>query len=88
MTTDPRSYDRIRPQIRAALDRWAEKGGSTGSFIQAVLSNNLVDAVGRADDENLVALPAIVAYVYNELPSGSWGSPSKVKSWHDDHYVG
>lgn len=53
----------------------------TGDFLKAVLSNNLIDAIGRADDCNLQDIHEICSYVYNEMPSASWGSPEKVKSW-------
>ena len=82
---DPRCYDLIQPHIRIAIDAWAETGCPVGHFLTAVLSNNLIDAVGQADEMNLRALPAIVAYIYNEIPSGCWGSPEKVKEWRDSH---
>jgi hypothetical protein len=88
VTTGSRSYAHIRPQIREALDQWAEQGRPVGHFLTAVLSNDLFRAIGYADDENLSAISAIVAYVYNELPSGCWGSPRKVESWKEDHPPG
>lgn len=75
------SYRRIRPDIIEAIDRWAAVGCPTGSFVQAVLENNLSNAVGFADKDNLETLPAIVNYVYNEIPGDSWGSPEKVAAW-------
>ena len=32
-------YDRIRPDIRAAIDRYAKDGVPVGDFLQAVLAN-------------------------------------------------
>ena len=40
-----------------------------GSFLQAVFKNDLADAVGHADRENLCNLPAYINYLYNEAPS-------------------
>jgi hypothetical protein len=34
--------------------------------------------VGRADSENLAALPDIVRYVYNQMPADSWGSKDQI----------
>lgn len=45
-----------------------------GGFVTALLANDLINAVGRADRENLQALPAICTYIYNELPYTCWGS--------------
>jgi hypothetical protein len=52
-----------------------------GDFLEAVLCNNLKEAVGRADDTNLPALPSLVGWLYNFAPSSAWGSPEKVTSW-------
>lgn len=67
--------------IKESLERYVEHKIPTGGFLEAVLSNNLVEAVGRADSENIQRLPEIVRYVYNKLPSSCWGSPEKVKEW-------
>lgn len=46
-----------------------------GSFLESVLSNQLTQAFQCADDENLEALPHIVAWVYDTMPSTMCGSP-------------
>jgi len=73
--------ERIPPQIKVALDRWANMEGGVGDFLTAVLENNLMEAVGRADHINKQLLPEICMYVYNEMPSTCHGSPEKVKLW-------
>jgi hypothetical protein len=79
---DVTNPDLIRPNIRKALDAWGDGSHPyVGDFLRAVLENNLTEAFGRADDGNARTLHAIVAYVYNELPSPSHGSPEKVKAW-------
>ena len=65
----------------AGLKRYADQHVPTGDFLQAVLSNDLRGAFGRADDENLAALQAIVQYCHNELPSTCWGSPERYQAW-------
>ena len=65
-------------QIRGYIDH----GESVGHFLTAVLENNLKEAVGRADDENLHNLPAYVGYLYNEADSRCFGSPEKVRQWY------
>lgn len=76
-------YATIPPRVREALDQHAQEHRPTGDFTTAVLENNLMEAVGRADNNSLAALPSIVAYVYNELPGGCHGSPAKVKAWRE-----
>ena len=71
----------IPGHIKASIDRYVKDRVPTGSFLHAVLTNNLFRAVARADNENLSHLPEIVTFVYNEIPSACWGSPEKVKEW-------
>lgn len=55
-----------------------------GSFLCAVLSNNLEDACNRADLENRHALFAHVVFLANHAPRGCWGSPAAVDAWVDN----
>jgi len=66
-----------------ALERYVKNRMPTGSFLRAVLENNLVEAVGRADSDNIRLLPEIVQYCYNNLPHNCWGSPEIVKRFLD-----
>jgi hypothetical protein len=76
------NYDDIAPAIRKALDRWgAGQSHPTGDFLRAVLSNELMEAVGRADETNLATLASICSYVYCELPGRCHGSPEKYTAW-------
>lgn len=52
-----------------------------GGFLQAVLENNLVEAFGRADECNANALKDYARFIYNEIPTNSWGSATTVKTW-------
>lgn len=71
------------PHIRESIDAYVKDGRQTGSFLEAVLANDLKEAIGRADEDNLDALPHIVCYLYNEVPSIAWGSPKKVSAHFD-----
>ena len=71
----------IPARMGPALDRWVVNGQLPGEFLQAVLRNDLREAVGRADAENLAALPAYIGFLYNEAPGASWGSAEKVAAW-------
>lgn len=73
--------ERMMPGIR----RYVESGIVPGDFLCAVIQNDLSEAVGRADDENLKNLPAYVAYFYNEVPSNCWGSKERMQEWANAH---
>lgn len=75
------SYNSIPQRTLDSIHRYVEHGIEPGSFVTAVLENNLVEAVGRADLENSAALADIVRYVYNEIPGQAWGNPNKVRAW-------
>ena len=65
------------------IRRYVEDRIPPGGFLTAVLCNDLTEAVGRADSENTYALPAIVAYIYNETPADCHGSREIVAKWLD-----
>lgn len=69
--------DRMMPGI----ERYITHGIQPGSFLTALLSNDLHDAISRADDENMNNLPAYVAFLHNEAPRGCYGSPEDVTEW-------
>lgn len=53
----------------------------TGSFLRAVLENDLKMACAKADNVNRHRLFEIVNLMYNELEFECQGSPEKVKAW-------
>ena len=71
----------IPERMMSAIDLYVKHGIPPGDFLRAVICNDLSEAVGRADDENIELLPAYVAYFWNELPSTCWGSVEKMKAW-------
>ena len=75
------NYATIKQSTLDSLARYVEQHIPTGDFLRAVLENDLMEACGRADEENAIALFQICAYVYNQLPASCHGSPEKVKKW-------
>jgi len=76
----------ISQHTQAALDRYVQEKILPGGFLMAVLTNDLFGAVSRADSDNLAALPDICRYIYNELPSGCWGSRDIVYQYIEDRF--
>jgi len=73
-------YERIE-HLMPSLRRYIDNRIPTGGFLEAVLSNDLREAVGRADDENMWLIPIICTWLWNDAPSACWGSPAKVSQW-------
>ena len=71
----------VRDDIIESLQRYIDHGILPGSFLTAVLENNLSNAVANADPVNLANLRNIVGYVYNYLPSVAWGSRETVADY-------
>lgn len=71
----------VRPDIIEGIRQFADKGIPPGDFLWAVLSNDLKEAFGRADEGNIAAMFGIMSYCYNEIPSDCWGSIQKVNAW-------
>jgi len=74
-------YDAIPARLIEALERYEQDGILPGHFLQAVLRNDLIGAVCRADDNSYAALKQIVHYVHNEMPSKCWGNAARVNIW-------
>lgn len=68
----------------AQLDNLAKTGTMASPYLMAVLENNLYGAINIAmsqDGAEYDVLPVVIAYCYNELPAGCWGTPQKVSDW-------
>ena len=72
----------IREDIKEALDAYANHGHSLGHFLTAVVENDLMEAMARADSYNRATLFQICSYIWNELPSSCHGSPEEVQAWY------
>ena len=74
----------MKEETKESIDRYVSDRIPTGGFLEAVLCNNLKEAIGRADAENLRDIKEIVQYCYWEIPSTCWGSPKEVKAWLEE----
>lgn len=74
-------YCRIPRQVLASVYGYVNRREITGHFLTAVLSNNLFDAVGRADKESMESLRELVVFIHMEVPSCCHGSLENVAHW-------
>lgn len=74
-------YDKIPNVILLAINNHVLRGQRCGHFVTAVLSNDLTEAVNRADDECQKCLHTIILYLYNRCPGECWGSKKKMEDW-------
>lgn len=74
-------YSGLPEGLRDSMKRYIEQRTPTGGFLRAVLENNLMAAVARADIYNRAQLCGICQWVFNYCPQSAWGSPAKVRAW-------
>jgi len=75
------SETRIPQETKDSINLYVTKRIHPGNFLMAVFENNLISAVARGDNENLLALPAIVIYLTCHVPVMCYGNKNKVESW-------
>jgi hypothetical protein len=78
---DPTLAVQPPPLTLSGLRRYALDRTPVGSFLTAVLENDLTAAVCRADKAQLAALLPIVFYVHWCPPSAGHGSREAVRKW-------
>lgn len=82
-TPAPTPNNGVPAYTMGALRRYVDEGMEPGGFLTAVLSNDLFNAIGRADGTNAAALENIVRHIYCHEPFDCWGSKERVTAWLD-----
>ena len=77
---DP-EYTKIPQNIKDSLLRYLQFGCPPGSFLTAVLANDLRGALGNADKESLNALKPIWLFTVNAMPGLAVGTYDDVSRW-------
>lgn len=75
------NYELLPGHIREGVKRYIEKGIEPGSFLTAIICNDLKESFGRADETNRARMFDIVGFFYNEAPSRCWGSQETMNRW-------
>lgn len=81
LSENPSNWRLCPVDTAGAIERYVAHHIEPGSFLRAVLSNDMRAAFMRADDLNMIAMPSIVSYLYNRTPSNCQGSPERVEAW-------
>ena len=76
-----REYPNIPSLTIDALARYVDHGLRPGSFLSAVINNDLREAIIRADQWNRPVIHDIVHLLFNHAPSRSWGYAGAVEDW-------
>jgi hypothetical protein len=65
----------------ADLRDYIERGRPTNHFLTALLENDLMGCMGRADARNRAALADYCMWLKSYAPSPSYGGKEKVAAW-------
>jgi hypothetical protein len=76
-----KKYPELDGHIIQSLLLYKYAGIKPGGFLEAVLSNNLEEAFGRADFINVRRVDVIVKFIVNDMPYGCHGSAENFKYW-------
>ncbi len=73
----------VPKSLRGGLRRYVVDGIEPGSFLCAVIDNDLRGAMKRGDPDNVAALEAILDWLYNHAPSPCHGSKEARLAWQE-----
>ena len=71
----------MKMSTKWGLDNYAKYRITTGGFLHAVLSNDLMKAMEKADEANREDMFEICQYIHNNLPVTCYGSVKAVNEW-------
>lgn len=71
----------IPPHMREGLQLYLESGVRPGSFLSAVLCNNLMGAVACADETNINRLPGYIRFLHNYVDPRAFGNEANFRAW-------
>ena len=78
--------DRVRwyaipERMHGGITRYVERGTPMGHFLEAVFSNDLMEACSRGDLDNIQVLDEYAKLLVNQCPSDCYGSDKHVRDW-------
>ncbi len=76
---------RIPDNLHDGIMRYIAHGIQPGSFLTAVMANDLTESFARADMHSRATLFFIVEWLYQHCPITARGSNEAVRAWIDMH---
>ena len=78
----PKDLARVLDRYHGGLARYIMRGVPPGGFLRAIIKNDLMGAVARADDDvSLNDIRGLVHFLYFCCPAPCYGSPQKFEAW-------
>ncbi len=80
-----KEYSVIPVRMQEAMTRYVQDGITPGSFLCAVIDNDLRGAIFQADDTHTLLVPLFVNWFYSEAPANCCGSRAARLEWVKSH---
>jgi hypothetical protein len=78
---DREIINRIAEYMLESIEAYIQNGRPVGDCLRAIISNNLMESIGRADKQTRNSLYEICAIFYNYAPADCHGSMDKYINW-------
>lgn len=75
------ALDTIPKHLHGDILGYVEDHRLPGAFLRAVIENDLMLAVSKADEKSGAKLREIVVWFLYHAPSSCWGDPQLVQKW-------
>ena len=72
----------VPSHLIGGLVRYIVQGILPGETLQAVLANDLMDAMGRADEQTAAGMKAVCLFLFNHAPNGCFGGRDFILEWN------
>lgn len=72
---------RVPPHLHEGLLGWIEQGTPPGGFLEAVIQNDLVRAISKADEGSYRQLRDLIYFLTNHAPYGSFYAKDAIHNW-------
>lgn len=82
------NYAQFPEHMKETISKYVEHGVPVGGFLEAVITDNLRDAVFKADSSNLPLLRDYLLFFRWETPPQCHGSVENYKNWIASHARG
>tara|TARA_Y100000401_G_scaffold115030_1_gene117998 strand:+ start:616 stop:897 length:282 start_codon:yes stop_codon:yes gene_type:complete len=74
-------YRRLPKPFKEEMKKYVEEGIETGSSLKYILQNDLFKTMMYSDPDNQELIKDVVLWIWNQLPSETYGTPDKVDKW-------
>ncbi len=81
---DIHDYSQIPDHMMINIKNYVAGKEYIGGFLTAIFSNDLFEAVSRADHINMAIIPVYVAYIQNKVPYNCHGSKEIINNWYEN----